>query len=84
MRVSLSLPEGTAVAIRERVGKGEFSAFLASAAERELRGLIIDEIYADHVERNGPVPDEVVRQVAAEFDALFHGEDDEWHASPAA
>ncbi|MDH6539560.1 hypothetical protein ACFXJO_11135 [Streptomyces lavendulae] len=45
-RVSLSLPEGTAEAIRARVGKREFSAFVTAAVERELRGRILDEYLA--------------------------------------
>lgn len=45
-RVSLSLPEGTAEAIRARVGKREFSAFIAEAVERELRGQVLDEYLA--------------------------------------
>ena len=46
-RASLSLPEGTAEAIRARVGKREFSAFIAAAVERELRGQVLDEYLAD-------------------------------------
>ncbi|MFC5830481.1 hypothetical protein [Nonomuraea insulae] len=45
--VSLSLPEGTVEAIRRRVGKREFSSFIAAAVERELAG---------HERRNGPLP----------------------------
>lgn len=56
-RVSLSLPEGTAEAIRARVGKREFSAFIAEAVERELRGQVLDEYVADCESRKGPVSD---------------------------
>jgi hypothetical protein len=55
IRVSLSLPEGTAEAIRKRVGKREFSAFITAAVERELRGQILDEYLADYERRKGPV-----------------------------
>lgn len=54
-RVSLSLPEGTAAAIRRRVGRGGFSAFITAAVERELRGRILDEYPADDERRKGPV-----------------------------
>ncbi|MEU4232727.1 hypothetical protein AB0F17_51255 [Nonomuraea sp. NPDC026600] len=68
-RVSLSLPEGTAEAIRRRVGKREFSSFIAAAVERELRGQILDEYLADYEHRNGLVPaqdQERAHQVFAE------------------
>lgn len=54
-RVNLSLPEGTAEAIRKRVGKREFSAFITRAVERELRGQILDEYLADYERRKGPI-----------------------------
>lgn len=52
-RVSLSLPSGTAEAIRRRAGKREFSAFITAAVERELRGQILDEYLADYERREG-------------------------------
>ncbi|MFJ1752819.1 hypothetical protein [Kitasatospora sp. NPDC088134] len=55
VKVGLSLPEGTAAAVRARVGKRGFSAFIAAAVERELRGRILDEYLADYERRNGPV-----------------------------
>lgn len=70
-RMSLSLPEGTAAAIRKRVGKREFSAFVTAAVERELRGQILDEYLADYTRRKGPVSageQERARQV---FDEVF-------------
>jgi predicted nucleic acid-binding protein len=57
-RVSLSLPEGTAEAIRARVGKREFSAFIAEAVERELRGQVLDEYLADYESRKGLLADD--------------------------
>lgn len=45
-RVSFSLPEGTAEAIRSRAGKREFSEFIAAAVERKLRGQVLDEYLA--------------------------------------
>ncbi|MFI9403826.1 hypothetical protein [Nocardia sp. NPDC052316] len=79
-RVSLSLPEGTAEAIRRRVGKREFSSFVTSAVERELRGMLLDEYIADHERRNGPLP-EAERQRARDlFDSAL-GESDQWHTA---
>ncbi|WP_149830347.1 hypothetical protein [Streptomyces tailanensis] len=58
-RFSVLLPEGTARAVRERVGKRQLSAFIAEAVERELRGRILDEYLADCEQRNGSVSLEV-------------------------
>ncbi|MEV6558417.1 hypothetical protein AB0M22_22085 [Nocardia sp. NPDC051756] len=77
-RVSLSLPEGTAEAIRRRVGRREFSAFVTSAVERELRGMLLDEYLADHERRNGPLP-EADRQRARDMFDQALGEPGQWH-----
>ncbi|MBB1242764.1 hypothetical protein GL263_04130 [Streptomyces durbertensis] len=77
-RVSLSLPEGTAEAIRERVGKREFSAFVAEAVERELRGQILDEYLADCERRDGPVSPEARQRARQVFDELLSEGGEEW------
>jgi hypothetical protein len=79
-RVSLSLPEGTAEAIRARVGKREFSAFIAEAVERELRGQILDEYLADYERRTGPVSEAARSRARQTFDAVF-AEEDQWPAA---
>ncbi|KIQ61619.1 hypothetical protein TR51_20035 [Kitasatospora griseola] len=80
VRVSLSLPEGTATAIRDRVGKREFSAFVTAAVERELRGRILDEYLADYVHRNGPIPAEDQERARKVFGEVF-AEESEWPAA---
>ncbi|MDH6189630.1 hypothetical protein M2168_002662 [Streptomyces sp. CZ24] len=70
-RVSLSLPEGTAEAIRTRVGKREFSAFVTAAVERELRGQILDEYLADYERRKGPLPASMQAEARELFDEIF-------------
>jgi hypothetical protein len=69
--VSLSLPEGTAEAIRARVGKREFSAFIAEAVERELRGQVLDEYLADYESRKGPVSEQARQRARQVFDAAI-------------
>ena len=76
-RVSLSLPEGTAEAIRARVGKREFSAFIAEAVERELRGQVLDEYLADYESRKGPVSEQARQRARHIFDEVF-AEEAEW------
>lgn len=73
--MSLSLPKGTAEAIRRRVGKRESSAFVTSAVERELRGLLLDEYLADYERRHGELP-EIDRRHA--FDRFEQALADEW------
>ncbi|MEU6721493.1 hypothetical protein ABZ897_59485 [Nonomuraea sp. NPDC046802] len=58
-RVSLSLPEGTAMAMHERVGK------------RELRGEILDEYLADYERRKGPISAEEQERARRLFDEVF-------------
>ncbi len=79
-RVSLSLPEGTAEAIRQRVGKREFSAFIAAAVERELRGQILDEYLADYERRKGPVSEQEQERARQVFDEVF-AEESPWPAA---
>jgi Arc/MetJ-type ribon-helix-helix transcriptional regulator len=79
-RVSLSLPEGTAEAIRQRVGKREFSAFITEAVERELRGQILDEYLADYEQRKGPISGEEQERARRVFDELF-AEGGQWPAA---
>ncbi|MFJ2111387.1 hypothetical protein ACIOEX_05635 [Streptomyces sp. NPDC087850] len=79
-RVSLSLSEGTAEAIRRRVGKREFSAFIAEAVERELRGQILDEYLADYERRKGPVAEEEQDRARRVFDEVFT-EEGQWPAA---
>ncbi len=79
-RVSLSLPEGTAEAIRRRVGKREFSAFITEAVERELRGQILDEYLADYERRQGLISDHEQERARRVFDEVF-AEEGQWPAA---
>lgn len=79
-RVSLSLPEGTAEAIRARVGKREFSAYIAAAVERELRGQVLDEYLTDYENRQGPVSEQARRRARQVFDEVF-AEGEQWPAT---
>jgi hypothetical protein len=79
-RVSLSLPEGTAEAIRQRVGRREFSAFITAAVERELRGQILDEYLAEYERRRGPVSAEEQERARRVFGEVF-AEEGQWPAA---
>jgi hypothetical protein len=59
-KVSVSMPEELTLAIRERTGPGEFSRFVAEAAEKRLRNELLGE-YLDDLDRiYGPVPPELI------------------------
>jgi hypothetical protein len=66
-KVSVSMPEELATAIRERTGPGGFSRYISEAAERQLRrdGLreLLDELDAEY----GPVPPELLEQARREW-----------------
>ena len=79
-RVSLSLPEGTTEAIRRRVGKREFSSFIAAAVERELRGQILDEYLADYERRSGPISEAERERARGVLDEVF-AEEGQWPAA---
>jgi hypothetical protein len=66
-KVSVSMPEELTLAIRERTGPGEFSRFVAEAADKRLRGELLDE-YLDELDRiYGPVPQELLDQAEREW-----------------
>jgi hypothetical protein len=61
-KVSVSMPEELAEAVRARAGAGGFSRYVSHAVEREIRhdrlGELLDELEAEY----GPVPPEVREQ----------------------
>ncbi|QUN21918.1 hypothetical protein KP696_33290 [Nocardia seriolae] len=60
--------------MRQRVGKREFSAFVTSAVERELRGLLLDEYLADYENRHGRLSDADRQQAFDRFEQALTGE----------
>jgi hypothetical protein len=66
-KVSVSMPEDLAEAVRARTGAGGFSRYVSEAVEREIRhdmlGELIEELEAEY----GPVPPEVREQTRREW-----------------
>lgn len=58
VRVSLSLPEGTAEAVRAITGKREFSAYIAEAVEHRLRSDLLAQDLAEYQEGHGAFTEE--------------------------
>jgi hypothetical protein len=74
-KVSVSMPEELAEAVRARTGAGGFSRYVTELLEREIRrerlGELLDELEAEY----GPVPPEIREQTRREWPN--YEEDDE-------
>lgn len=62
---SVSLPASVSDAVTRRVGKREFSAYLAMAAARQLERDALDDVLADMEAEHGPVAPSEVDAIAA-------------------
>ena len=66
-KVSVSMPEELAEAVRARTGAGGFSRYVTEAVDREIRhdllGELIDELEAEY----GPVPQELLDEARGEW-----------------
>jgi hypothetical protein len=69
-----------AEAIRQRVGKREFSALITATVERELRGQILDEYLADYKRRKGATSVRERERARQVFDEVF-AEEGQWPAA---
>jgi len=69
-KVSVSLPDTLTRSVRDRVGRGRFSAYVTAAVERQLELDRLAELVDDFEERLGrPISDELM----AEAEAAWHG-----------
>ncbi|WP_175408066.1 hypothetical protein [Streptomyces sp. TRM64462] len=58
-KVSVSMPADRIAAVRARVGKGGFSAYVSAAVERQLERDLLEELLREKEARIGPVSPEV-------------------------
>lgn len=66
-KVSVSMPEDLTAAVRQRVGAGAFSRYVAEATTERLRLELLGE-YLDELDaRHGPVPQELLDQARREW-----------------
>lgn len=56
--ISISMPEGTLNALRERVGKRGLSAAITAAMERQLRDEAFDAYITEYVNEHGEFTEE--------------------------
>ncbi len=61
-KVSVSMPEELAEAVRARTGTGGFSRYVTDAVEERVRLELLDELLAELDAEFGPVPDEIRQQ----------------------
>lgn len=61
--VSVSLPEGTVLALREIAGTRGVSAFVSAAVERYLRDRLTDEYLGAYHREHGPFTPEEMREM---------------------
>ena len=57
----------------ERAGERGFSRFVNDAVAQRLQAIRVAELYAEYETRNGPVPEPVRSDVAAEWEAASSG-----------
>jgi Arc/MetJ-type ribon-helix-helix transcriptional regulator len=64
-KVSVSLPEGLTAVVQQRVGKGEFSHYVAEAVARQLELDLLAELTALLDAEHGPVPEDLLAEAGA-------------------
>jgi hypothetical protein len=62
VKKAITMPERLAVEIDARVGRGEFSAFMAKAAQHWLALMKTGEIVDEYERRHGPISEERLEQ----------------------
>jgi hypothetical protein len=70
VRRTVVFEESVAAELERRAGKQGFSSLVNEVVEQYLQSLRIEELYADFVRTNGPVPEDIRRAVADEWAAI--------------
>lgn len=66
-KVSVSMPEELAEAVRSRTGAGGFSRYVTDAVDREIRHDLLHELIEELEAEYGPVPPEIREQTRREW-----------------
>jgi hypothetical protein len=66
-KVSVSMPEELADAVRARTGAGGFSRYVTDAVEEQVRLDLLDDLVAEFEAEYGPIPEELVREAMREW-----------------
>jgi hypothetical protein len=66
-KVSVSMPEELADAVRARTGAGGFSRYVTDAVQEQVRLDLLDDLVADFEAEYGPIPEEHLREAMREW-----------------
>ncbi len=66
-KVSVSMPEELAEAVRARTGAGGFSRYVTEAVDREIRHDLLGELIEELEALHGPVPQELLDEASREW-----------------
>ena len=66
---SVTLPKTLVEDVKERVGKREFSAYVARAIKRQLQSDALDEAIAEMEAKHGPVDEAEVEAIMARLNS---------------
>jgi hypothetical protein len=66
-KVSVSMPEDLAAAVRERTGPGGFSRYVTEAVEERLRLEGLEELSAYLEAKYGPIPEDLIQEAMREW-----------------
>jgi hypothetical protein len=66
-KVSVSMPEELAEAVRTRTGAGGFSRYVTDAVEREIRHDLLGELVDEFEAQYGPIPQELLDEAEREW-----------------
>ena len=66
-KVSVSMPEELAEAVRSRTGAGGFSRYVSEAVEREIRHDLLGDLISELEAEYGPIPAEIREQTRREW-----------------
>src|SRR5215469_4418273 len=66
-KVSVSMPEELAEAVRARTGAGGFSRYVTDAVEREIRHDLLGELIDEFEAKYGPIPQDLLDEAEREW-----------------
>ena len=66
-KVSVSMPEELAEAVRTRTGTGGFSRYVTDAVQEQIRQDLLDDLAAEFEAEYGPIDEDLVEQARREW-----------------
>lgn len=66
-KVSVSMPEELADAVRARTGTGGFSRYVTDAVQEQVKLDLLDDLLAEFEAEHGPIPEELVQEAMRQW-----------------